>query len=707
MVGEVVVRFIADTTGLKAASAQMAATTSQIKAKTTGIRASFASMAASAKASFATVSTSMKGAAVSMIPSTGKMGGALSGLAGKLGIAAIAVGALVAAIGFLNDSAKETAQSIQVNNQFMSVFGSSAKEARKDVIALSKEYKVYSDDLLQFSATLGQAIKSTGNSAKVAADMSYNLSRMAYDASASIANLSVKDAMESIKGAMSEQAKGLKKLGIVITDVDLKNYALKNGILKGAEQFTAATKQTAIYQMMMEKLSTTQGAYKKNSDTLGNTNAELSASFSDLKQTLGEVFLPVIIALKKAISFLIGIISEGLKYVIAFAKIIFNTIMKVVAPIYNAIAGLFGLQKIEMDKAADDTKDATDDMSGSMDDMADAADKTGESIRESLGLAGFDRLNVMTRQAAENMEEMSDMDMGSIFDPNADSGESSAGKSIDDIQGKMEGLFDKIRGWGMETFGGVFEFAGKAWGNFSEIGGKVWESIKTTGSNVWGVITAIASGDWGKVGRIMGDQWNAVKETAGEVWESISGTAGEVWEGIESAAGDVWSVIKTFGEGVWNGLGSFASDVWKSVAGFVQEIFQGVIDTITGWLQPIIDAVKWVVDKVSGIFGGVGDFFGSLWGGIKGAVGLADGGVVSPNKPFPVIVGDNKRENEIIAPVSTMQSYIRQAVSEAVSGSDYGGGSVNVTIELDGKILARQMYDYNKSEARRRGVNIG
>ena len=134
-----------------------------------------------------------------------------------------------------------------------------------------------------------------------------------------------------------------------------------------------------------------------------------------------------------------------------------------------------------------------------------------------------------------------------------------------------------------------------------------------------------------------------------------------------------------------------------------------------------MDKIEWVLDKVgaakdaiSSIGEGVQDFVsdpvgtltdvgGKIWDGAKSFLGLADGAVVQPNNPFPVIVGDNTREPEVISPLST----IRQAVTEALGasgGSTGTTGPIELTINLDSRKIARAVYDPLQTEARRRGV---
>lgn len=81
----------------------------------------------------------------------------------------------------------------------------------------------------------------------------------------------------------------------------------------------------------------------------------------------------------------------------------------------------------------------------------------------------------------------------------------------------------------------------------------------------------------------------------------------------------------------------------------------------------------------------------------------ADGGVIPPNDPYLALVGDNKREREIIAPESTLRKIYREESS--ARGSSYAG-SQTVVMQVDGVTFARVMAPYMDGEEGRRGVSI-
>ena len=88
-------------------------------------------------------------------------------------------------------------------------------------------------------------------------------------------------------------------------------------------------------------------------------------------------------------------------------------------------------------------------------------------------------------------------------------------------------------------------------------------------------------------------------------------------------------------------------------------------------------------------------------GGYGDIPGFASGGVVPPNQPFLAVLGDNRKEPEVVAPYST----IKQAAGEALSEQSAGGTGV-AYLYLDGAKLGRVVFPYIQGETTRLGVQL-
>ena len=82
----------------------------------------------------------------------------------------------------------------------------------------------------------------------------------------------------------------------------------------------------------------------------------------------------------------------------------------------------------------------------------------------------------------------------------------------------------------------------------------------------------------------------------------------------------------------------------------------------------------------------------------------AEGGVFAPNSPQAVIVGDNTREREVIAPETMIENAVTRALNRQGASAGNAPITIPITLTLDGRVLANVMYKYNQQEATRRGV---
>lgn len=81
---------------------------------------------------------------------------------------------------------------------------------------------------------------------------------------------------------------------------------------------------------------------------------------------------------------------------------------------------------------------------------------------------------------------------------------------------------------------------------------------------------------------------------------------------------------------------------------------------------------------------------------------LATGTVVPPRAgEFAAILGDNKRETEVVSPLSTMKQALKEALAES-------GGSRDITVimEVDGRRFGQAVYKANNEEKQRVGVRM-
>lgn len=183
----------------------------------------------------------------------------------------------------------------------------------------------------------------------------------------------------------------------------------------------------------------------------------------------------------------------------------------------------------------------------------------------------------------------------------------------------------------------------------------------------------------------------------------------EVWKGIVAVASSVWEAIVD----IWKGVANwFETKIFTPVKNGFKKFVNGLINYFENFVNGLIKGINWIIDALNRALSFDIPDWVPIIGGSSWSIGipnvsqisiprLATGTVVSPNNPFMAMLGDNKQEQEIVSPLSTM----KQALQEVL---DNTGSNRNITVvlELDGREFGRAVYKANNQETQRVGVKL-
>lgn len=147
------------------------------------------------------------------------------------------------------------------------------------------------------------------------------------------------------------------------------------------------------------------------------------------------------------------------------------------------------------------------------------------------------------------------------------------------------------------------------------------------------------------------------------------------------------------------------TDMLQSVKDAFATMFKAAANAAISALNSVIGAVEKLIND--GVIGGVNGMINTanLLPGVdiptfNNAItlpripALAQGTVIPPSmSEFIAKLGDNNAETEIVSPLSTMKQAMIEAMQE-VGG--VGGEDIHITLEVDGKVLARTMVKQNE-----------
>ena len=123
-------------------------------------------------------------------------------------------------------------------------------------------------------------------------EMSKSLVGLAGDLS-SFKNVRVDVAKTALNGIYTGETESLKQLGIVMTEANLQEYALSQGIETKIKDMTQAEKVQLRYNFVMEKTANAQGDFAKTSNGAANQQRIFTEGLKEFGATMGEHLLPI------------------------------------------------------------------------------------------------------------------------------------------------------------------------------------------------------------------------------------------------------------------------------------------------------------------------------------------------------------------------------------------------------------------------------
>lgn len=473
-------------------------------------------------------------------------------------------------------------------------------------------------------------------------------------------------------------------------------------------------------------------------------------SMKRLKTAIGSFTAPLVNAVYKVfakiidgVTWVVEKVRIGFAYITGILKAVFEPVVNGIRSVVtwvqgaiNAIGVFIGIGEVFKEASKD---------------AEDAADSIGEVVEAtSAGLASFDKLTTLDFSGmgdAEEADKISDAISKAETDgkdlikginkwlENLD-----LGKVWDDFVKSCANAKDKVVEKLTEWFSGASRWASDMWDKFVSACGDVKNKIVSRITGWFSGASEWASGVWKtfidklnesktSIENGFRNVFNGVPDIFVNVWNSISETFstyvfGPIKKMINSII-DMYNKIpllpdiskigeggSSSGDSSSGSGGSSSSSGSSGGSGKMPSnaiggsgIMTGVATVVKQAGEALSNGVNTVMNAVSNVGNTIANAASNAWNGFKGWLGLAGGGAVAPGNPQPYILGDNNREYEVVSPVSLMEQTVMSAMRKmGTSTSGQSDRPIEVSIELDGRKMARALYDPMETEKRRRGV---
>ncbi len=227
----------------------------------------------------------------------------------------------------------------------------------------------------------------------------------------------------------------------------------------------------------------------------------------------------------------------------------------------------------------------------------------------------------------------------------------------------------------------------QGWSDFWSGLGEKWDTFKDNLANAWSTF-------WGDIKTKATEKWDDIKQKWSDFCEKIN----TKWNNLKTTFGSAWNNF-------WNNIGTKWKNFWQGLKDNAKSFVNGIIGIINKMLSAIQSGLNWAVNKLNKFSFTLPSFLGGGHVGFNlGQIELtqipylAQGAVIPPNKEFMAVLGDQKSGTNIEAPLDT----IKQALAETLSA--YAGGTNQpIVLQLDGKTVAKVVWDENKKRYKQTG----
>lgn len=171
-------------------------------------------------------------------------------------------------------------------------FGSSSNHVKDFAKTTLKQFGIAEGSTLEMSALFGDMATGMGIARDDASLLSTSMVGLAGDL-ASFKNINIEEVTTALSGVFTGETESLKRLGIVMTEVNLKQFAMEQGIKKNIKEMTQAEKINLRYQFILSKTENAQGDFARTSEGSANQMRIFQESLKELGQTFGKEILPL------------------------------------------------------------------------------------------------------------------------------------------------------------------------------------------------------------------------------------------------------------------------------------------------------------------------------------------------------------------------------------------------------------------------------
>lgn len=420
--------------------------------------------------------------------------------------------------------------------------------------------------------SMGKSMLTSGEDAK---NMALELTKLSANMS-SFFNVRQDLTSIALKSIYTGETETLKQYGVVMTEVNLKQFALSQGITKSYNTMTQSEKVMLRYKYVMQQLGYIGDDFIDTQNSWANQTRILSEQWKEFMSIVGDglvtVLTPVIRVLNQMVSALISASNS----------------------IRNFLSAL-GV-KFESMKGSDS---AIEDMTGAVEDYGDSIEEASKKAKKSL--APFDELNTLSKDASTSASSggsgltVDPYVPEEITNPEVDT------TWIDEIREKLQPVIDAIERF-KESLEPLKNFGSQALQDFyNNLLVPLGNWVLGEGlPRLIGVFTKFNNDiDWEHINTVLANFWSELEPFAENIGKGLLWFLENVLEPI--ASWTIGEVIPVFIEILTEGL-RILNTVIEELKPTFQWLWDNFFSPLAQWVaDKVVDGLELIRDKLKGI----------------------------------------------------------------------------------------------------------
>lgn len=231
------------------------------------------------------------------------------GMGAGIGVWNLASQAIGRATDFIKGSIDAASNLNETVTKSQQIFGPAFADIEKWAETAADSFGQSKRQALDTASTFAGLFDTVGVAADESAGMAKRMTELGSDL-ASFFNTDVQSAIGAIRSGLAGESEPLRRFNVFLSETAVQAKAAELGLTKAGQKLTENAKIQARYAIILDQTKTAQGDFARTSDGLANSQRSLTAQLEDAQAKLGEGLLPAVLAVTKAFSDLLSIVTQ-------------------------------------------------------------------------------------------------------------------------------------------------------------------------------------------------------------------------------------------------------------------------------------------------------------------------------------------------------------------------------------------------------------